>query len=285
VEDNMKPPPFEYVRPTTAAEAVAQLVAGGEDAKLLAGGQSLIPLLNFRLANPRVLVDLNGVEELAYLDASAAGLRIGAMTRIRDLELSRELAQHNPLISHAVHWIGHVQIRNRGTVGGSLAHADPAAELPALSVLLGAEMHVIGPKQRRTVSADGFFHGLMSTALSGDELLTEIRIPALERGSRWGFEEFAQRHGDFAVAGAACVLAGRDSRLVVFGLTSAPVRCTEAEAQLAHGFEPGKLDHVMKALRSDLDRLDGSAEREYQRRVAEVMAARALENAVRGDKK
>jgi CO/xanthine dehydrogenase FAD-binding subunit len=274
----MKPPPFEYVRPTTVGEAIAQLSQGGDDAKVLAGGQSLIPLLNFRLASPALLVDLNGVSELGHLDVDAGALRIGAMTRTRELEMSQSIANANPLVAHAARWIGHVQIRNRGTVGGSLAHADPAAELPALSVLLDARLTIKGPKGERTAAADGFFRGLMSTSLEPDEVLTEITIPALPKGSRWGFHEFAQRHGDFAVAGGACVLAPGHAQVVVFGVTETPVRCSTAEQVLAQD-GASKPDTVMKAVRQDLDRTDGSAHRAYQRKVAEVMISRALKDA------
>ncbi|HKC20234.1 MAG TPA: xanthine dehydrogenase family protein subunit M [Candidatus Dormibacteraeota bacterium] len=274
----MKPPPFEYVRPSTLGEAVEQLASAGDDAKLLAGGQSLVPLLNFRLAAPNLLVDLNGVAELSFVEAGSDQLRIGAMTRTRTLEVSPEVAKANPLLASAAGWIGHVQIRNRGTVGGSLAHADPSAELPALCVLLDARIVVTGPKGNRTVGADKFFKGLMSTALEHDEVLTEVTIPNLPGQARWGFREFAQRHGDFAVAGAACVVQQDAARLVVFGVADAPLRCTSAERELARD-GGGKTETVVEALRDDLARVDGSPQRAYQRRVAEAMVAGAVQDA------
>ncbi len=274
----MKPPPFEYVRPSTLAEAVAQLASSGDDAKLLAGGQSLIPLLNFRLAAPSVLVDLNGVKELSFLEAGKGSLRIGAMTRTRTIETAPEVAKANSLLAAAAGWIGHVQIRNRGTVGGSLAHADPSAELPALCVLLDAQITLTGQKGSRTVGAESFFRGFMSTALEHDEVLTDVTIPSLPAGAGWGFREFAQRRGDFAVAGAACVLEQQTARLVVFGVADAPFRCTSAERELVRD-GAAKDEVIVEALREDLARADGNPERAYQRRVAEAMVTAAINDA------
>ncbi len=279
----MKPPPFAYVRPSTLDEAVEQLASSGDEAKLLAGGQSLVPLLNFRLASPSVLVDLNGVKELNFVEAGKGGLRIGAMTRTRTLEVSPYIATANPLVATAAGWIGHVQIRNRGTVGGSLAHADPSAELPALCVLLDAQLAVTGSKGERNVGADQFFRGFMSTALEHDEVLTEVTIPSLSAKALWGFREFAQRHGDFAVAGAACVLEPQAARVVVFGVAEAPFRCQAAEGELARSGE-AKTEKVIEALRDDLAKADPSPERAYQRRVAEAMVAAAVQDA-RGRKR
>jgi len=161
----MKPAPFDYVAPRSLDEAVAALAEGGTDAKLLAGGQSLIPLLNFRLARPALLVDLNRVAELAYVRPRNRGTAIGAMTRQATIERDRALSEKQPLLAEAIRWVGHAAIRSRGTIGGSLAHADPAAELPAVAVCLDAQLGVVGPRGRRTVSADDFFVGYLSTAL------------------------------------------------------------------------------------------------------------------------
>jgi aerobic carbon-monoxide dehydrogenase medium subunit len=275
----MKPPPFEYSRPSTVADAVGLLAQAGDEGKLLAGGQSLVPLLNFRLASPRLIVDLNRVAELSYTRRDNGMLRLGAMTRTRELETSHEIATANPLVAHAAHWIGHVQIRNRGTVGGSLAHADPAAELPALCVLLGAELKVRGQNGERSVAAEGFFHGLMTTGLNSDDVLTELAIPVLPAGTKWGFREFAQRHGDFAVAGAACTLGRDEARLVLFGVTDAPVRCIEAERELSRRVDSKALDAALAAARRQLAQSDDGGRRAYQRQVAEVMLRRALEDA------
>jgi CO/xanthine dehydrogenase FAD-binding subunit len=275
----MKPPPFEYSRPSTVAEAVQLIAQAGDDGKLLAGGQSLIPLLNFRLAAPKLLVDLNRVEELNYTRIDRGTLRFGSMTRTRELETSEEVAKGNPLLAHAARWIGHVQIRNRGTVGGSVAHADPAAELPALCVLLGAELKVRSPRGERTIPADGFFHGLMSTSLAADDVLVEIAIPALPAGTKWGFREFAQRHGDFAVAGAACTVGGGKSSIVVFGVTDAPIRCAEAEQELAGKLDAPAVDAAVASAHDQLAKSDDGGRRAYQRRVAEAMLKRAFEDA------
>jgi len=275
----MKPPSFEYSRPATIADAVSMIAQGGDDAKVLAGGQSLIPLLNFRLAAPRLLVDLNRVTELVYTRRDNGMLRFGAMTRTREVETSRTVADANPLLAHAARWIGHVQIRNRGTVGGSVAHADPAAELPALSVLLGAELKVVSPRGERTLPAEGFFHGLMTTGLAVDELLVEVAIPALPDRARWGFREFAQRHGDFAVAGAACVLSGENARVVIFGVSDAPVRCLTAERELTGKLDAAAVDAAVGRAREQLANTDDGGRRTYEREVAEAMLRRALEDA------
>jgi carbon-monoxide dehydrogenase medium subunit len=281
----MKPPPFEYSCPHSLAEAVGLLAEAGDEAKLLAGGQSFVPLLNFRLASPRLIVDLNRVAELSYVSADDGWLRLGAMTRTRELETSDVVRRANPLLNHAAHWIGHVQIRNRGTVGGSVAHADPAAELPALCVLLDADFKVHGPSGERTVKAAGFFRGLMSTELSAEDVLTEVAVPVVPEGARWGFREFAPRRGDFAVAGAACTVTPApdgsvgNARLVVFGATGAPVRCTTAEQQLeGRKVDASVLDQVTAAVRQQLGQVDGG-QSGYQREVAEVMLRRALEDA------
>src|SRR5437016_13459418 len=175
----MKPAPFDYVAPRSLDEAVAALAEGGTDAKLLAGGQSLIPLLNFRLARPAPLVDLNRVAELAYVRPRNRGTAIGAMTRQATIERDRALSEKQPLLAEAIRWVGHAAIRSRGTIGGSLAHADPAAELPAGAVCLDAQLSVIGPRGRRSIPAADFFLGYLSTALEPDQVLVAAGLPAL----------------------------------------------------------------------------------------------------------
>jgi CO/xanthine dehydrogenase FAD-binding subunit len=275
----MKPPPFEYIRPSTVADAVKVLAQSGDEGKLLAGGQSLVPLLNFRLATPRLLVDLNRVSELAFLERSNGVLRLGAMSRTRELETSRDVESANPLLAHAAHWIGHVQIRNRGTVGGSVSHADPAAELPALCVLLDAELKVRGPEGEKTVLADGFFRGLMTTGLGPHDVLTEIAFPAMPAGTKWGFREFAQRRGDFAVAGAACTLGGDGARVVIFGVGDAPERCPAAEKELGGRIDASAVDAAVARAREQLAKADVDGRLGYRRQVAEAMLRRALEDA------
>ena len=198
----MKMPPFDYACPTTLLEAVA-LLASRDDAKALAGGQSLVPMLAFRLAQPALLVDLRKLAELRKITISADGVRLGAMVRWRDILDDDRLTTAQPLLKAAVAEVAHYQIRNRGTVGGSLAHADPAAEMPGIAVTCEAEIHVRGKTGSRTIKAAEFFVGPLMTALAADEIIVEVRLPAWPAGRRWGFQEFARRRGDFALAAAA----------------------------------------------------------------------------------
>ena len=234
----MKPPPFAYECPRDVAEAVALLAAHGEDARPLAGGQSLVPLLNFRLARPAVLVDLNRIEALGSIAVEDGTLRIGAMVRQAAVEADPHVACGWPVLHEAIGHIAHPQIRNRGTVGGSLAHNDPAAELPAAMLALDAQMIAQGPGGERTIAARNFFAGTMETALAPDELLTEIRVPALPEGTGWGFQEAARRQGDFALVAVVVLLrpagaGGIDPRVVVTGTGDGPARMPQAEAILA----------------------------------------------------
>jgi len=198
----MKMPPFDYACPTTLLEAVA-LLASRDDAKALAGGQSLVPMLAFRLAQPALLVDLRKLAELRKITISADGVRLGAMVRWRDILDDDRLTTAQPLLKAAVAEVAHYQIRNRGTVGGSLAHADPAAEMPGIAVTCEAEIHVRGKSGSRMIKAGEFFVGPLMTALAADEIIVEVRLPAWPAGRRWGFQEFARRRGDFALAAAA----------------------------------------------------------------------------------
>lgn len=235
----MKPPPFEYDDPETTAEALVLLEQHGDGAKVLAGGQSLVPLLNFRLARPDRLVDINRVQELDYIREENGTLRIGAMTRQAALEHSDAARQRCPLLLDALRWVGHAQIRNRGTVGGSVAHADPAAELPVVCAALDATLHVRSASAERTVAAEDFFVTHLTTAVEPNELLTEIEVPVLTGRPGTAFVEFARRHGDFALGGAAVVLtlddAGTcsDVRIALLGAAPTPVRATDAEQILA----------------------------------------------------
>ena len=245
----MKPPPFAYECPRDVAGAVALLAAHGGDARPLAGGQSLVPLLNFRLARPAVLVDLNRIEALGQIAVSEDGLRIGAMARQASVEADPNVAQGWPLLPEAIGHIAHPQIRNRGTIGGSLAHNDPAAELPAVMLALDAEMTARGPQGQRVTAAGDFFAGTMETALGADELLTEIRVPALTAGTGWGFQEAARRQGDFALVAVAVLLrptgSGQtDARVVVTGTGDGPARMRGAEAVLT---ERGTDAHACEA--------------------------------------
>jgi aerobic carbon-monoxide dehydrogenase medium subunit len=241
-EASLKPAPFEYFAARSAAEAVERLAALGGEAKVLAGGQSLIPVMSFRLAQPTALVDLNPAGELDYVTPTAeGGLRIGALARLRRLERDPEVARRAPLLAEALPSIAHPQIRNRGTVGGSLAHADPAAELPCLAVALDARLRLLGPGGERRVAARDFFLGLFATALAPDELVVEVELPAPPPGEGWAFLEVARRHGDYAQVGVAARLsldaAGRvaAARLVYLSVGDAPVDAVRAAAGLIGG--------------------------------------------------
>ena len=234
----MKPPPFAYECPREVEEAVALLAAHDGDARPLAGGQSLVPLLNFRLARPAVLVDLNRIAALGRIRVEDGALRIGAMARQAAVEADPDVAQGWPILPATIGHIAHPQIRNRGTVGGSLAHNDPAAELPAVMLALDAEMIAQGPQEQRAIAAADFFAGTMETALRPDELLTEIRVPALPEGTGWGFQEAARRQGDFALVAVAVLLRPTEagqiaSRIVVTGTGDGPARMAAAEAIVA----------------------------------------------------
>jgi len=234
----MKPAAFEYLQPLSLADALATLGRYGGDAKLLAGGQSLVPLLNFRLLRPAALIDINRVPGLNQVDwQPGAGLRIGALTRHHALETSSIVARHFPVISAAMAHVAHLAIRNRGTIGGSLAHADPAAELALLALLLDAEIVIESRRGPRVVPARAFLVGALVTALADDEMITEVRFPPLLPGAGWGFKEFAQRTGDFAIAAVGVILAVRDgkvtqARLALMGVGETAVRATEAEELL-----------------------------------------------------
>jgi CO/xanthine dehydrogenase FAD-binding subunit len=234
----MKPAPFAYDAPETLEEALAFLAAGGEDVKPLAGGQSLVPLLNFRLARPDRIVDLNGVSELDYLRRHGDVLRIGALARSGDLERSVDVAAGWPLLAEAARHVGHPQIRARGTVCGSVAHADPAAELPVALAALDARFHVRSARGPRTLAADEVFVSFLTTALEPDELLVEIEVPAPPRRTGAAFVEHARTHGDFALGGAAAVLslgeegACVDARLALLAAGATPVRAQESESLL-----------------------------------------------------
>ncbi len=290
----MKPAPFAYVAPRSLAEALALMARHGDEGKALAGGQSLLPVLNFRLAHPAVLVDLNGVAELELLRVEGGGLRMGALTRHRQLERAPEVAAQAPLLAEAVPHIAHPQIRNRGTVGGSLAHADPKAELPALAVALAARLKLQRQDGERWVAADDFYTGLFSTALEADELLTEIVWPPLPARSGWAFEEAARRHGDYAQVGVATVVrldeAGRcaEARVVFLAVGGGPLVARGAAAALG-GEAPSEAAIAAAAVAAAAEiepHDDVHASAAFKRHLASVLTARALRRAfarARGD--
>jgi len=248
----VKPAPFAYHKARTLNEALALLGRRNQDARLLAGGQSLIATLNMRLSAPSLLIDINGIKGLDGIALKGKVVEIGALARHAQVERSDLIAKHAPLIALAMPHIGHPAIRNRGTFGGSLAFADPAAELPACVLALGGEIVIAGPKGKRRVQADAFFKGLFETALRPREVLTAVRVPAADDTSRVGFAELARRHGDYAMVGLAASARGdgttlSDVRLAFFGVGATPVRAAASEAALAQG----DIDGAVAAL--DLD--------------------------------
>jgi CO/xanthine dehydrogenase FAD-binding subunit len=235
----MKPPAFDYVRPRSLDEAVETLARHRHDAKILAGGQSLVPLLNFRMLRPALLIDINRLPELDTVTEQEDGsIRIGALTRHFALETSRPIARRLPILPCAMTHVAHLAIRNRGTIGGSLSHADPAAELPMLALLLDAEISMRRAGGTRVVAAGDFFVGALVTALEDDEIVTEIAFPSISPAAGWGFEEFAQRSGDFAICAVGAVIDIRDgriaeARIALMGVDATPVRARQAEQILA----------------------------------------------------
>jgi len=279
----LKPPAFAYCAPDTEDEVLSLLREYGADAKLLAGGQSLMPLLNLRLVRPAVLVDLNRVRTLQYLTAADDHVRVGAMTRQQACERSAMVAARVPLLVDALRWVGHPQIRTRGTVGGSLAHADPAAELPAVAAALGASFVIAGPRGTRVLPPEEFFVSYLTTAVGPDELLREVRFPALPAWAGWAFLEVSRRRGDFALVGAAVVVALdgggalSHARIALTGVGATPVRAVEAEACLA-GRRPDDraLDEARAIVTARLSPpSDIHATAEYRRHAAGVLVARA----------
>ena len=278
----MKPAVFEYFDPTSVSETVSLLARLGEEARVLAGGQSLVPLMNFRLARPAHLVDLNRVAELDFLSVANGELRIGAMTRQRALEHSGDVGAGWPLLREAAGYIGYVQIRNRGTVGGSLAHAFPSAELPMVMVTLDAVLVVRREDGDRVVAAEDFFLGVMTTALEPGELLSEVRVPAIAPRSGTSFQEVSRRYGDFALAGAAALVTlDRDGAVASGRLTltgSAPIRAHAAENAML-GEKPSEAlfrEVARRAVAGIEQDSDMHATADYRRRACEVLARRAL---------
>lgn len=281
----MKPAPFEYWAPTSVDEAVKVLSGLDDpgDAKVMAGGQSLMPLLSLRLSQPRHIVDLNTVDGIMQIRRDGEVLEIGAMCRQRAAERSAEVAAAAPLVTDALGHVGHPAIRNRGTVGGSIAHADPAAELPAVALCLDAEMIAHGPAGQRRIAAADFFESLLSTTLADDEILTAVRFPTDSPGCGSAFTEVARRHGDFAMAGVAVHLrlaggAIAQARIAVSGVGLTPVRATEAEATLRDA-EPSDEAFAAAAAATSaaLDPTsDVHASGAYRKHVAGVLVRRAL---------
>ena len=282
----MKPAEFEYHAPATLEAAIALLAQYQGEARLLAGGQSLVPMMNFRLATPSAIIDLNRIPELAYIRAEAGTVRIGAMTRHRAIEFSPVVAQHLPLLAEAIKLVAHLPIRSRGTIGGSIAHADPAAELPMVLQALEGEVVARAPGGERVIKAIDFFEGLMTTSLGDDEMIVEVRLPAMAKQAGWAVEEFARRRGDFAIAAIAAVVerAGehcRKARLATAGIGEVSTRLTAAEEVLERD---GLSDTAIAAAAAKAAELvsplsDQQSSAEYRRHLTGVLTERALRRA------
>jgi CO/xanthine dehydrogenase FAD-binding subunit len=284
----VKPAAFDYFDPRTQEETIALLDEHGDSAKILAGGQSLVPMLNLRLLRPSCLVDINRVEGMAFIEERQGELVIGARTRQRAIEKSDLVRARCPLLHEAMPFIAHFQIRNRGTIGGSLSHADPAAELPTIVTALEGRLVLHSARGERILNADAFFTGFLTTALQPDELLTEIRVSAQPEGSGWAFSEVSRRHGDFALAAAAtCITLDRDGRclsakLVLAGVHGVPFRNPEAEkALIGTRLSREGVRHACELLVSRLTpQSDLHASSEYRKHAARVLAERTLARAV-----
>lgn len=283
----MKPSQFRYIVPTDVQSAVRARF-DNEDTVVLAGGQSLVPTMNFRLSNPEVVIDLRQIEELDYIRVEDNTVRVGAMTRQRRLELDPLVHQANPLIRETVENIAHSVIRNRGTVGGSLAHADPSAELPCLLKTLRGQIVAQGPRGQRTISADDFFEFIFTTTLADDELLIEARFPTLGPTEGWAFEEFSRRHGDFAIAAVAATVVMNENgkldsvRLGASGISTKPVILYDCE-DLLRGARPSE-ELFAEAGAVAVRAVDVSDESEqsvrYRKHLLSGMVARALTKSV-----
>jgi carbon-monoxide dehydrogenase medium subunit len=279
----MKPPPFDYVQAESVEAAISALAQASGDAKIIAGGQSLVPMLNFRLLRPSLLIDVNRIADLSFIEEDGESVHIGALVRHRGLEVSTLIAQLFPVVVEAMGHVAHLAIRNRGTIGGSLSHADPAAELPMLALLLEAELTVASPRGSRIVPAQAFFLGALTTELADDELLAAIRLPKLPAGTGWGFVEFARRRGDFALAAVAATVSRRggavaSARIAMMGVGDTPLRARHAEALLVgQAVGPALLAAVGDAARAAATpATDLHASADYRRHLVGVLAQRAV---------
>jgi carbon-monoxide dehydrogenase medium subunit len=284
----MKMPPFDYACPTTLSEAVALLASRDGEARALAGGQSLLPMLAFRLAQPELLVDLRKLEVLRTIKIDAeGGVTLGAMVRWRDILDDQRLVNAHPLLRAAIAEVAHYQIRNRGTVGGSLAHADPAAEMPGIAIACEAEISVVGRSGARVIKAADFFRGPLMTALTADEIIVDVRLPAWPAGRRWGFQEFARRRGDFALAAAAVLYdedengKARNAHIGAIGVADRPLRLHAVEAALnGQAMDDETIAKAEAAASAAVDPQDDiHASAAYRRALIGTMVERALRDA------
>jgi aerobic carbon-monoxide dehydrogenase medium subunit len=283
----MKPAPFDYFAPDTLPEALSLLAEHGDDAKILAGGQSLVPMMNFRLVRPKVLIDINRIDGLGYIDERQGRLHIGAMTRHRDVERSPVVERFNGLLFDSIRYIGHSAIRTRGTIGGSIVHADPTAELPLMLATLEGDVRVAGPAGSRTIPWNELFLTYFTTSMQADEICEEVIMPVLPKNAGWGFEEFTHRLGDFAIIGVAVVVETdgadrcRHARVAVAGAGATPVRVRDAEAfltgQLLTDALFGEAARVVSAAIEPESDLHASAS--FRRDLAGTLTVRALKQA------
>lgn len=280
----MKPPKFDYLRPATVEDAIAALLEAGGEGKIIAGGQSLVPMLNFRLLSPSVLIDINRIKALDYVrELPGGGLQIGALTRHHTLETSPLVKRLFPVLNAAMAHVAHLAIRNRGTIGGSITHADPAAELPLMMVLLDTRIGIVSPRGRREVEAAEFFVAALTSAVEEDEIVTDIALPALPAGAGWAFEEVARRSGDFALAAVGVILVvegGRitEARIGVMGVGDTPMRIGDAEAALFdETCDEATLDAAVHAVRAAVEpATDLHASADYRRHLVGVLVRRAI---------
>ena len=271
----MIPAAFDYVRAGSAEEAVALIGEHGEDAKFLAGGHSLLSLMKLRLASPSVLVDIGRLKDLSYIREDGDVIAIGALTRHMDVQNSAVLAEHVPLLAHAAGFVGDPQVRHRGTIGGSIAHADPASDFPAVTLALGATYVAQGPNGTREIAATEFYEGFLTSALTPDEMLTEIRVPKMQ-GAGWGFEKFTRRAQDWATVGVAAWRRNGDAGVALVNMGSTPILATSVASALAQGASVA--DAAEQAVAEAEPQADLNASVEYRTHLARVLVRRALES-------
>ena len=271
----MFPAPFDYKRASSAAEAISLVVEYGEDAKFLAGGHSLLPLMKLRLAQPAILIDIARLTDLSYIRDAGDHIAIGAMTRHHDVEHSPILAEHVPLLAHAASYVGDPQVRHRGTIGGSIAHADSASDLPATTLALGATYVAQGPNGTREIAATDFYTGFLESALAPDEMLTEIRVPKMN-GATWGFQKFNRRAQDWAIVGVAAWKRGTESGTALVNMGSVPILATSVATAIAGGASVADAAKLAAAEAEPQSDLNASAE--YRVHLAQVLVRRALES-------
>lgn len=282
----MKPPPFDYYAADCIEAAVQALADAGGDGKIIAGGQSLMPMLNFRLLRPSILIDINRIPDLSYVRDDGDEIRIGPLTRHRILETSDVIAKQFPVLHEAMGYVAHLAIRNRGTIGGSLSHADPAAELPMMSLLLDARLEVQSPSGRRTIEARDFFLGALTTALEDGDMLVEVRLPKLPEGAGWAFKEVARRSGDFALASVAVIMKSdgdtiSELRIGMMGVGETPMRATAAENILmGQRYSEAAVVAAVDAIRAAVEpNTDLHASSDYRRHLVGILAQQALAKA------